>query len=191
MGATPEPSRVRGRTWLLAVGAAAVVLIVIAIVVAVGNGGGDRLPDRVAELPRLHTSRAEQLEDAMDTLRFGDVEIDVASYGSDEDVGVVLFRYSNLPSRPTISQLLQGAGGGFVGSGGTVDFDAEATQQRNGVTYTCLPFSGRLFPDDLSDTSGQICAWYEGDDVAVLMDARTSEMDDAVTDSEAAHVALG
>ena len=61
---------------------------------------------------------------------------------------------------------------------------------RDGVEYTCLPFSGRIFPTDAADTNGQICAWSEGSDIAAVMDARTSDVDAAVTDSAAAHASL-
>jgi hypothetical protein len=190
-GGTPEPSRIRGRTWIFAIGAGLAVLIAVVVAVALTSGPSDELPDGFADVHRLHTAEVQQLEDQLHAIKVGDAKIEVAGYGSNDDATLILFRYSNLPARPSVAAVLRGAGGGIEGAGGTVDLDAETTQVRDGVEYRCLPFSGRLFPGDVSDAHGQICAWLEGDDVAVVMDARTSDLDQAITDSEAAHAALG
>jgi hypothetical protein len=191
---TPEsgpPAGIRGRSWLIALGAGLAVLLAIAVFVAVTGGKGDSLPESVGELPRLHTSEVRQFEDQMGSIKIGDVHIEVAAYGSGDRPELLLIVYSNLPPGHSIDAMLRGAGGGLIGAGGSVDLNAEITQQRDGVGYSCLPFSGRLFPDDATETSGQLCAWAEGDDVAALMDTRTADADPAITDAQAAHDALG
>jgi hypothetical protein len=127
----------------------------------------------------------------MGALKFGDLKIEVAAYGSGDEVELALFRYSNLPAAPQVDTMLRGAGGGIIGTGGTADLDAETVSTLDGVEYRCIPFTGRLFPDDPAESSGQVCAWAEGRDVAVLMDARTSVASEAAADAEAAHAALG
>ncbi len=161
------------------------------IAVAAGSREHDSLPDDVAHLDRLHTSQVKVLEEQMGAIKVGDLKIEVGAYGSGDEVELVLFRYSNLPTAPQVDTMLRGAGGGIIGTGGTADFDAETVSTLNGVEYRCIPFTGRLFPDDPSETSGQVCAWAEGRDVAVLMDARTSVASEAAADAETAHAALG
>jgi hypothetical protein len=188
---TDQP-RSRRRGWLVGIAAGVGLLVVIGIVsAAMGGRHRDDLPSDIAELHRLHTSQVQVLEDQVSSFKLGDVDIEIAGYGSDQDVQLVLFRYSHLPSQPSISAILRGAGGGIVGTGGTVDFDAQTSQLRDGVEYACIPFTGRLFADDTADSSGQVCAWAEGRDIVVVMDARASDVSGAVDDAASAHAALG
>ena len=150
----------------------------------------DSLPDQVAGLDRLHTPNVQALEDTLDRFKFGEVRIEVAVYGTGGEEELILFRYSNFPTAPSISSLVRGAGGGIVGSGGTVDFDAQTVETRDAVEYRCIPFVGRLFPTDVSEASGQICAWAEGDEYALLMDVRAQDAGSTVSDAVAAHEAL-
>jgi hypothetical protein len=191
-GAVPPTPTKRRRTWIIAGVIGLVAVIVIATIAAVAaSGDGNELPDQVAGFDRLHTAQVQTLEDQMEQVKFGDLQIEMAAYGTGDDVELMLARYSNFPVPPAISALLRGAGGGIVGTGGTVDFDAETVETRDGVEYHCIPFVGRLFPDDPTDTQGQACVWAEGADYALLMDARTVEAEAAIDDASAAHDALG
>ena len=67
----------------------------------------------------------------------------------------------------------------------------QTSQLRDGIEYSCIPFTGRLFPDDVSDTSGQVCAWAQGEDVMLIMDAQAPDAASAVGDAATAHEALG
>jgi hypothetical protein len=185
----PEPTTTR-RRWPVWLGIGTLVLVVVGIVLSAAARRSDILPDQVGQLHRLHTAQVEALEHQMSAIKVGDVKIDVASYGSDDKVDLTLFRYSNLPTTPQLDAILRGAAGGIIATGGTADFDAESVQTRNGIEYRCIPFTGRLFPDDPSDTSGQVCAWEEGGTIAVIMDARTAVAGDAAADAESAHEAL-
>jgi hypothetical protein len=160
-------------------------------VVALASVGSADLPDQVAGLDRLHTDPVQALEDQMDQVEMGDMEIDAAVYGTGDEEVLTLFRYSNLPTSPTLSLLLRNAGRGVVGSGGTVDFDAEVLVTRDGVEYNCMPFTGRLFPGDVINACGRLCAWTEGDEYLLLVDARAQGIAQAVGDAAAAHKALG
>jgi hypothetical protein len=188
--AAAAPVRTRSR-WPLWLGLGALVLVVTLVAVAAGSREHDALADEVAQLHRLHTSQVKALEEQMGAFTFGDLKIEVAAYGSGDEVELALFRYSNLPTAPQVDTMLRGAGGGIIGTGGTADFDAETVSTLDGVEYRCIPFTGRLFPDDPSETSGQVCAWAEGRDVTILMDARTSVASEAAVDAQAAHSELG
>jgi hypothetical protein len=176
--------------WLLAGGIGLGVLIAILIVAALSSRSHDALPDQLGRLQRLHTAQAGALEDQMGSLKIGDLKIEVASYGSADEVELVLFRYSNLPTTPRVDAMLRGAAAGIIGVGGAADFDAETVHTVDGIDYRCIPFTGRLFPDDPAATSGEVCAWEEGSDVAVLIDARTAVADEAASDAQTAHAAL-
>jgi hypothetical protein len=102
-GGTPEPSRISGRTWLVAIGAGLAVLIAVAVAVARTSGPSDELPDAFADVHRLHTPEVQQLEDQLHAIKVGDAKIEVAGYGSNDDATLILFRYSNLPARPSVA----------------------------------------------------------------------------------------
>jgi hypothetical protein len=167
-----------------------VVLGLIGIVVFVTGGGSDTLPDQVGELHRLHTAQVQELEDQLSAIKFGDIRIEVAAYGSGDEVELALFRYSNLPATAQIDAMLRGAAGGIIGTGGTADFAAESVHTLNGVEYRCIPFTGRLFPDDASDANGHVCAWEQDGAVVAIMDPGTAAASDAAADADATHAAL-
>jgi hypothetical protein len=169
---------------------ALVVLVVIALLVTSG-GDASGLPDQVGGLDRLHTAEVQTLENAMGQIKIGDIEIETAAYGSGEEVKLFFVRYKNLPSAGPISSLIRGAGGGIIGTGGNVDFDKETIATPDGIEVHCIPFTGRLLPTDPSESSGFACAWYEGEDAALLMDVGATDPDSAITDATTVHDALG
>jgi hypothetical protein len=190
LGEAPPPGPSRRRWWIPAAAAVLVVLVVIALLVTRGGDEGG-LPDQVAGLGRLHTAEVQALENGMGQIKIGDIEIETAAYGSGEEVKLFVVRYRNLPSAGPISSLIRGAGGGIIGTGGSVDFTKEAIATPDGIEVHCIPFTGRLLPTDPSESTGFACAWYEGQDAALLMDVGATDPDSAIADATTVHDALG
>jgi hypothetical protein len=167
------------------------VVAIIAVALVSLDESSSEWPDEVAGLARVESAETRAFEEGFGEIEFGDLEIAFGFYGRADQVELMLARYANLPPGAPLEGLLQGAGGGIIGSGGSADIDAASVTERDGIAYHCMPFQGKLFVTDPSEADGQVCVWYEGADAILLMDATTDDLDTAVDHAASAHLALG
>jgi hypothetical protein len=186
MVAPPAPPSHRGR-WI-AVGA--VVIVVVAAIAFMVFRGGDGYPDSVAGLKRLHTSQAKAFEDLTHSLKIATVTADGAVYGVSDTAEVAVIRYHGLPSTADPDQMLQGAAGGAIGSGGSVDMSQVTHLSRNGVEYRCAPFEGKMLSPSDATSNGQVCVWVQQEDVGLVMTIATQDGTAAANQTAEIHDAL-
>lgn len=189
--ATASDSRKLRTRVLIAVGLVVLAIAAITIIVASSEGEGGGLPTEVAGFSQVDTEETRALEETMGQMKFGDLEVTFGFYGQARVVELILVRYENMPPGTPAEGVLRGAGGGIIGSGGSADIDATTVTMVDGISYHCLPFQGRLFPNDPVESAGRVCAWLEGADVMVLMDSATDDVRLAAEHAASAHAALG
>ena len=148
------------------------------------------MPDEVAGEPQLSTEETRAVAEMLDSISVGGIEIDMAFYGEGENPTFMLASYSNIPPGVPPEGLLRGAGGGIIGAGGTADVEDIQTRARGAITYSCIPFSGKLFPTDSASADGLACVWAEGEDIWLLMDLTTTAIDSAVDHADSIHLSL-
>jgi hypothetical protein len=191
---TPVPTPSRGSRWRLwvAIGTGVLALVIVLAIVGSRRSGSSDFPDEVLGLPRIRTDQMRAFEDAMGSLKFGDVTMQVAVYGQGSEGSVVVFVYRNLPADAPgmVDGMLRGAAGGIDTSGGTIGSEGSTQENRNGVDYRCLPFTGQLFPDSPS-RQGVMCAWSQSDRSAMLLiDSETASVPTGLDHAEAVHDAM-
>lgn len=182
-----EPQRPIWKRWWFWLAVLVGFGVIALITVVAGVGSEDGFPDEIAGLDRLHTDSVEGLEHATDKVNVDGGSVRVAVYGTGAEL--MVYRFSDFPSPPTLSSVLRR--NGTVVSGGPIDLDSEVVQTRDGVEYHCVAFAGRPFPPiHMAEVNGHSCVWAEGDEYLLLVDARAPNYLLATTDAHAAHEAL-
>jgi hypothetical protein len=123
-------------------GVVVAVVAIIAVALVSLDGSGSEWPDEVAGLARVESAETRAFEEGFGEIEFGDLEISFGFYGRADQVELMLARYANLPPGAPLEGLLQGAGGGIIGSGGSAEIDAASVTERDGINYHCMPFQG-------------------------------------------------
>lgn len=174
--------------WLIVVGGLLAGVVVVAGIGALLDGPRSAA-DEAFGLPRVQSEEIDALEDALGSIQIGDLEMDIAAYGEDDEIQVMVFTYGNLPETFSVDSMVRGGAGGIIGSGGSADIEAISSHEIDGVEYVCVPFQGQLMPSSAPGDRGVACGWAAGEGSAVmLMDTTTTDAGVAATHAAELHV---
>jgi hypothetical protein len=173
----------RGARWIaLGVGVALIGFVVVIALVDVGGGSGDRLPEQVDGLDRIHGGIATTFEEELGTFEMGEMSIVGAMYGSGTVPQLFVERFDgeeeDLPFVP-LETFFDGLILGFEQSGGgQIDEATEVEDERSGVEVRCAVVEG--MPALIASSgAGTMCAW-KGAGLGVVFDFRDSDVEAAL-----------
>ena len=166
-------------------------MVVLGVAFVLARRGGDHFPDSVVGLQRVHSADAQGLQQQVSTMSLGNVKAKAAVYGVGDTTQLSVVLYSGFPAAPDPTNMLKGASGGIIASGGSMDLTHTSSLSRGGIHYLCAPFHAKLYASSAAPSDGQACVWTGGSDVGLVMTVTTTDGNIAATQAADIHDALG